>query len=154
MIKAGLLGLVIGFIYVMSITLISPFCTLCFTPLLGISVGYLANRFDKPHKFEASLGSGVIAGAMAGFGALLGQMLAAVVNGILVTNWEELPTLFKEFGFTQFPNPNEYWQTTLTANSMCSLLNLALIAALGAVGGALWFRRQQYKKAFSATSIL
>lgn len=153
MIKAGLLGLVIGFIYVMSITLISPFCTLCFTPLLGISVGYLANRFDHPLKFEASLGKGTIAGAMTGFGALLGQMLAAVVNGILVTNWEELPALFKEFGFTQFPNPDEYWQTTLMANSMCSLLNLALIAGLGAVGGAIWFQRQQHKKGFSTASI-
>lgn len=153
MIKAGLLGLVLAFIYVMSITLISPFCTLCITPLLGLGVGYLANRFDKPNKFEASLGSGVIAGAMSGFGALLGQMLAAVVNGILVTNWQELPALFKEFGFTQFPDSNEYWQTTLTANSMCSLLNLALIAGLGALGGALWFRRQQYKKAYSTPSI-
>lgn len=153
MIKAGLPGLVLAFIYVMGVTLISPFCTLCFTPLLGLGVGYLANRFDKPHKFEASLGSGIIAGAMTGFGALLGQMLAAVVNGILVTNWQELPALFKEFGFAQFPNSSEYWQTTLMANSMCSLLNLALIAGLGAVGGALWFRRQQYKKAFPTPSI-
>lgn len=153
MIKAGLLGLVLAFIYVMSITLVSPFCTLCFTPLLGIGVGYLANWFDQPLKFEASLGRGAAAGGMTGFGALLGQMAAAVVNGILVTNWEELPALFKEFGFTQFPNPDEYWQTTLTANSMCSLLNLALIAGLGMVGGALWFRWQQYKKAFSTASI-
>lgn len=153
MIKVGLLGLVLAFIYVMSITLISPFCTLCFTPLLGIGVGYLANWFDQPLKFEASLGRGATAGGMTGFGALLGQMMAAVVNGILVTNWEELPALFKEFGFTQFPNPDEYWQTTLTANSMCSLFNLALIAGLGAVGGVIWFQRQQHKKAFSTASI-
>ena len=152
MLKAGLPGAVIGFIYVMGITLISPFCTLCFTPLLGISIGYLANRFDKPPKVEASLGSGAIAGAMTGFGALLGQMLAAVVNGILVTNWEELPALFKQMGFGQIPDQSQYWQTTLTANSFCSLLNLGIIAGLGAVGGLIWFQ-QQSKKAFSTVSI-
>jgi MFS family permease len=153
MIKAGLIGLVIGFIYVMSITLISPFCTVCITPLLGISVGYLANRFDKPLKFEASLGGGAIAGAMTGCAALLGQILAAVVNGILVTNWEELPGLFRDMGFTQFPDSSEYWQTTLTANSMCGLLNLVLVAGLGAVGGAIWFQRHQHKKGLSAASV-
>ena len=152
MLKAGLPGAVIGFIYVMGITLISPFCTLCFTPLLGISIGYLANRFDKPPRVEASLGSGAIAGAMTGFGALLGQMLAAVVNGILVTHWEELPALFKQMGFGQIPDQSQYWQTTLTANSFCSLLNLGIIAGLGAVGGLIWFQ-QQSKKAFSTVSI-
>jgi hypothetical protein len=149
MLKAGLIGAVIGFIYVMSITLILPFCTLCFTPLLGIGIGYLANRFDTPSNVEASLGRGAIAGAMTGCAALLGQMLAAVVYAILVTNWTQLPLLFKEWGFTDIPDTNEYWQTTLTANSLCSLLNLAIIAGLGAVGGLIWFQRQNKKALFT-----
>ena len=152
MIKAGLLGAFIGFIYVMSITLVSPFCTVCITPLLGVSVGYLASRIDKPLKLETSLGSGGIAGGMTGCGALIGQMLAAVVNGILVTNWQELPNFVKDLGLTQFPNASEYWQTTLTANSFCSLLNLALIAGLGAVGGLIWFQRQN-KKVLPSVSV-
>ncbi|GIK41398.1 MAG: hypothetical protein BroJett011_52310 [Chloroflexota bacterium] len=152
MLKAGLIGAVIGFIYVTSITLISPFCTLCFTPLLGIGIGYLANRFDTPPNVEASLGRGAIAGAMTGFAALLGQMLATVVNAVLVTNWTDLPTVFKDWGFAQVPDTSEYWQTTLTANSFCSLLNLALIAGLGAVGGLIWFQRQ-HKKAHITLSI-
>jgi hypothetical protein len=145
MIKAGLLGAMLGFIYVMSLTLVSPFCTLCITPLLGLGIGYLASRFDKPLKLETSLSSGGIAGGMSGCGALVGQMLATVVNGILVTNWEELPAFIKDLGLTQFPNTNEYWQTTLTANSLCSVLNLAIIAGLGAVGGLIWFQRQNKK---------
>jgi hypothetical protein len=80
MLKAGLIGAVIGFVYITSLSLISPFCTLCLTPLLGIGIGYLANRFDTPANVEASLGRGAIAGAMTGFAALLGQMLAAVIN--------------------------------------------------------------------------
>jgi MFS family permease len=152
MLKAGLIGAVIGFIYVTIITLISPFCTLCFTPLLGIGIGYLANRFDTPPNVETSLGRGAIAGAMAGFATLLGQMLATVINAILVTNWTDLPTVFKEWGFTQVPDASEYWQTTLTANSFCSLLNLAIIAGLGAVGGLIWFQRHN-KKALITLSV-
>ncbi|HXV98789.1 MAG TPA: hypothetical protein VEC93_10225 [Anaerolineae bacterium] len=151
MIKAGLLGAMLGFIYVMSLTLVSPFCTLCITPLLGLGIGYLASRFDKPLKLETSLSSGGIAGGMSGCGALVGQMLATVVNGILVTNWEELPAFIRDLGLSQFPNTNEYWQTTLTANSFCSVLNLAIIAGLGAVGGLIWFQRQN-KKPLSTVS--
>jgi len=147
MIKAGLFGAVVGFIYVMSVTLVSPFCTLCITPLLGLGVGYLASRIDKPFKLETSLSSGGVAGGMTGCGALIGQMLAAVVNGILVTNWQELPNFVKELGLTQFPDTGEYWQTTLIANSFCSVLNLALIAGLGIVGGLIWFRRQNLQMA-------
>ena len=145
MIKAGLLGAIVGFIYVTSITLISPFCTLCITPLLGVIVGYLAGQFDRPLKLESSLSRGGIAGGMTGCGALIGQMLAAVVNGILVTNWRELPNFVRDLGLTQFPNTDEYWQTTLTANSFCSVLNLMLIAGLGIVGGLIWFQRQHGK---------
>ena len=58
MLKAGLIGAIIGFVYITSLTLISPFCTLCVTPLLGIGIGYLANRFDTPPNVEASLGRG------------------------------------------------------------------------------------------------
>lgn len=151
MFKAGLIGAVIGFVYITCLTLISPFCTLCLTPLLGIGIGYLANRFDTPVNVEASLGRGAIAGAMTGFAALLGQMLAAVINAVLVTNWTELPTIFREWGFTQIPDTGEYWQTTLTANSFCSLLNLGIIAGLGAVGGLIWFQRQSKKALFTAS---
>lgn len=151
MIKVGFMGAVLGFIYVMSFTLISPFCTLCITPLLGMGVGYLASRFDKPLKVESSLGSGGVAGSMTGCGALIGQILATVVNGILVTNWEELPVFIRDLGLAQFPSPDEYWQTTLTANSFCGVLNLAIIAGLGAVGGLIWFQ-QQNKKSLSTVS--
>jgi hypothetical protein len=150
MIKAGFIGAVAGFIYVMGLTLVSPFCTLCFTPLLGIGVGYLASRFDRPPKLESSLLVGGIAGGIAGFAALIGQMLATVVNGVLVTNWKELPLFFKELGFQV--DPNEYWQTTLTANSFCSLLNLAIIVGLGALGSMIWFQRQN-RKSLSTVSI-
>jgi hypothetical protein len=141
MIKAGLGGVVVGFIYVMSLTLVSPLCTFCFTPLLGLAVGYLAGRLAGTANRNSSLAAGLVAGAMAGLAAMLGQMLATVVNGILVTHWEQLPLFMTELGFPQISNNNEYWQTTLAGNAFCGLLNLAIIVGLSGLGSLIWFQR-------------
>jgi MFS family permease len=153
-IKAGLLGAVVGFVYVMSLTLISPFCTLCITPLLGFGVGYLAGWFDTPEKSEASLYRGSVAGGITGFGVVVGQMLATVVNAILVTNWEQLPELAQSFGLSEFmmTDGDQYWQITLTTNSVCSLFNLLIIAGLGAIGGLIWFQRQDKRPLSTASA--
>lgn len=154
MIKAGLIGAIAGFIYVMSLTMLSPFCSLCFTPLLGLGVGYLAGWFDTPQKSESSLFRGGLAGAITGFAVVIGQMLATVVNAVLVTNSEQLPLLLQEFGLSDFviTDTNQYWQATLTVNSICSVFNLLLISGLGAVGGMLWFRRRN-RTAVSTASV-
>ena len=129
MIKAGLIGGVVGFIYVMSLTLLSPFCTLCFTPLLGVGVGYIAGWFEQPTKVESSLSKGTVAGIITGLGVVLGQMIATLVNGVLVTNSKQLPLLMRDIGLSEFiiTNPNDYWQATITINSLCSIFNLGLI---------------------------
>jgi hypothetical protein len=145
MIKAGLIGGVVGFIYVASLTLLSPACTLCFTPLLGIGVGYLAGWFDKPPTVNVSLSRGIIAGNITGFGVIAGQMLAAVISAVLITNLEQLPAWMRQF------LQSESIVTDLTISSFfCSLINLGIITGLGAIGGMLWFRRQE--RALSALS--
>lgn len=145
MVKAGLIGAIIGFIYVMSLTLLSPFCTLCFTPLLGLSVGYLAGAFDEPTHLEASLGRGSIAGGITGAGVIIGQILATLVNGILVTNIEDFSAFMNELGIPTnlVIDPTQYWQGTFITNSFCGALNLVIIIGLAALGNQLWFRRQQ-----------
>jgi hypothetical protein len=145
MIKMGLIGAGVGFVYMMSLTLLHPFCTLCLVPFLGIGVGYGAGWFDHPLDTETSLGKGALAGGLTGFGAVLGQMLATVVSGILVTNSEQLPLAMRELGLSQFmfSNNGEYWRTILILNSLCSLSNLALMVGLGAVGSLIWFQRHQ-----------
>ena len=154
MIKAGLIGAGVGFIYTMSLTLLSPLCSLCFTPMLGIAVGYVAGWFDKPLRAESSLSRGTIAGGITGFGVVIGQMAATVVNGILVTSSDQLPLLMREFGLSQtfIVDGDEYWQTTLTLGSFCSVFNLALIVGLGALGGIIWFQRHGAGSVPSASS--
>jgi hypothetical protein len=137
MIKAGLIGGVVGFIYVASLTLLSPVCTLCFTPLLGIGVGYLAGWFDKPPTVNVSLSRGIIAGNITGVGVIAGQILATVISAVLITNLEQLPPWMRQF------LQSESIVADLTISSFfCSLINLGIITGLGALGGMLWFRRQ------------
>jgi hypothetical protein len=151
MIKAGLIGAGIGFVYVMALTLLSPLCTLCLTPLLGVAVGYITGSFDKPVRPEVAVSKGTIAGGIAGAGVVLGQILAALVNGVLVTNSQELPLLMREFGLSEtlIINGADYWQTTLAFNSVCSMFNLALIVGLGAVGGVMWLQRHKNRASLS-----
>ncbi len=147
MIKAGFIGLIFGFIYMMGLTLFLPLCTLCLTPFLGFGIGYLANWFDTPAKLEQSMMRGLVAGGMTGLGVLVGQIMATLVNGVLVTNSKQIPLLIEEFGWSDLiiSNSNEYWQATLTVNSFCGLFNLALIIGLALLGSTLWFQRRKDK---------
>jgi hypothetical protein len=153
MIKAGLIGAFVAVIYVMGLTLISPFCTICLTPLLGFGVGYLASQFARPLRHETAITTAATAGVMTGVGAMIGQMLASMVNAVLVTNSEELPMLFKELGLTQLVmlESSEYWQTTIFMNSFCSILNLAIIVGL-AVSGSLYWMQRHHKRTVTTLS--
>lgn len=145
MIKAGVIGAIAGFIYVMSLTLLSPFCTLCFTPLLGVGVGYLAGWIDSPPNLDISMVRSGTAGGITGMAVMAGQILATVINAVLVTNSKQLPELMREIGLVQFATIDnaQYWQTTVIGNSVCGGLNLLIITGLGAVGGLLWFQRHR-----------
>lgn len=145
MIKSGLIGASVGFVYVMSLTLFSPLCTLCLVPFLGIGVGFLTSWFDQPKTLEKNLGRGVIAGGITGIGITGGQILATVVSGILVTNLNDLPTTLGELDIFQsvIVNPDQYWQTTLTVGVFCSIFNLALVTGLSALGSFLWYQRHK-----------
>ncbi len=155
MLKASLIGAVTGFIFVMSLSLLSPLCTLCCTPLLGLGVGYLSGWFDVPSEAKVSLYRGGIAGGIAGIGAMAGQMLGTIVYGILFAHSEKWPDMLREMGDilgepelfqSIIADPGEYWQTLLTTNTLCSAFNLAIIVGLGAVGGIIWFQRQMRLK--------
>ena len=145
MIRMGLIGAGVSFIYIMSLTLLHPLCTLCLVPFLGIAVGYGAGWLDHPLTLEASLGKGALTGGITGFGSTLGQMLATLVSGILVTNSEQLPLAMQELGLAQFmfSNSSEYWRAVLILNVFCSIFNLALMVGLGAAGSLIWFQRHQ-----------
>ena len=128
-------------------SLIYPACSLCLAPLLGMGTGYLAGWFDRPPRTESGLMSGIVAGSVAGLGAISVQMLGAVVNAVLVTNFEALPVLMEDWGFPQLAtiDSTEYWQTLIFLNAFCGVLTLAIIIGSAAFSSVLWVRHHNEK---------
>lgn len=139
MIKAGLIGAVIGFVYIASLSLLSPFCTVFFTPFLGLGVGYLVGFFETPTTLETSLTRSTITGGITGLIVLLGQMLTAVINGVLITNWGQGLEAMQELDIAT----PLYWQVTVGINLLCGIFNVAIIMLLATLGGYMWFQRSQ-----------
>jgi MFS family permease len=153
MIRAGSLGAVVAIIYVMAMSLIYPACSLCLAPLLGIGTGYLAGWFGQSQRAESGLIAGIVAGALTGLGAMTGQILGALVNAVLVTNFEALPVLMEDLGFPQLAtiDSTEYWQTLIFLNSFCGVLNLAIIIGGAVFGNMLWVRHHKVKSPSTLT---
>lgn len=146
MLKVGFIGASVGFIYVTTFNLFSPFCTLCITPFLGVGVGYFTGWVDRPVKAQATVGRAVIAGGITSFAVLLGQIIATATNAIIVTNLENWSTTLQEFGFSPVAISNyDYWQATIITNTVCGLFNILLIVSLSVFGSLIWFRQHNHQ---------
>lgn len=138
MLKAGLIGLGVGALFGLGVTLVLPFCTPCVALVVGTGVGFLACLWDRPTTNGASAGTGAQAGAVAGIGHLVGQLLGMVINGLLVGP-EEAARMFNQLGL-EAPTMDAatYWAVQIFVSGGCGLTNIAIAAGLGALGGLLW----------------
>jgi MFS family permease len=145
MIKAGVLGGVVGLIYAMGLAILSPLCTVCFMPVLGLGVGYLAGWISQPLESSRAVTAGVVSGGLTGLGASLGQLLAGFVFSVLFASPEQLNLIMREFGFTDIPplTADQYWQSILLINSFCSITNWILLIGLSITGCMFWMQRRQ-----------
>jgi len=138
MLKAGSIGLVVGALFGIGITLLIPYCTPCAAIVVGLGVGYLACSWEKPAGQSAVAGLGAKAGAIAGAGNLIGQLLGMLINGLLVGPQGAAAALAR-FGLEPGTmSPRLYWITQIAVNTSCGLTDVALAAGLGALGGLLW----------------
>jgi hypothetical protein len=138
MLKAGLIGFLVGGLFSLGATLVLPCCTPCAAIPIGLGAGFLACLWDRPARAESGAGLGAESGGVAGIGSLLGQVVGMIVNGLLVG-----PQMAAEFSAnlglpaTQLDS-SMYWGALIIANGVCGLTNVAIAAALGALGGLLW----------------
>lgn len=138
MLKAGSIGLVVGALFGIGITLLIPYCTPCAAIVIGLGVGYLACLWGKPVEQSTAAGLGAKAGAVAGAGSLVGQLLGMLLNGLLVGPQGAAEALAR-FGLQpETMSPRLYWITQIAVNTSCGLTNVALAAGLGALGALLW----------------
>ncbi|MBT3321374.1 MAG: hypothetical protein HN392_03720 [Anaerolineae bacterium] len=140
--KSALIVGGIAFIFSAVLTLVSPFLLPCITPFLGISAGYITGLFEPSYTKKDAIKMASKAAAFAGLGMLVGQVFGAVMNGLLVGP-DGAALVLESFGMPAGPPEqmaNIYWLTLTLSTACISLFNIALMAALGALGGLLWWQ--------------
>jgi hypothetical protein len=146
MLKAGLIGLLVGGVFGLGITLATPCCTPCTAILVGMSAGFLACLWDRPASGGSGAALGAQSGAIAGVGQLIGQVLGTVLNSLAVSPEEaaqavaELAQLFGLDVDIPAMDPAMYWVNQIVFTGGCAITNLVIAAGLGAVGGLLWYQ--------------
>jgi hypothetical protein len=142
MLKSGLIFGAIALLLSAGAALLSPLCVPCLALFLGLGAGYVAGVFDKPADNGASTKSGALSGVISGLGALLGQLIGAAINGSMVGP-ERAASILQQFGL---PTGNGagfgpgYWAGLFASGCCLGILDIALMAGLGALGGVLWWQ--------------
>jgi hypothetical protein len=100
----------------------------------GLLAGYLTGVFDSP-AVEERTKRGASAGAIAGALALVAGLIAAIVNAVVLQNPDnQINELFD----VPATSPAMVWAGQIGVNLCIGLVNIALNAALGAGGIAIW----------------
>lgn len=134
MVKAGLIVGAAMLVGALALSLLSPLCTICGAIFAGLLAGYLANVFEKPVNAEGLIQRGAFAGAIAGAVAIVGQFIGAFINAssLDIATIEDM--LGQPTGLTQ----ESLWIFQLGGALCIGLLNIGLMAGLGAAGALLW----------------
>lgn len=141
MLKSGLIFAAIALVLAIgSAVIISPLCVPCLALFLGLGAGYVAGMFDMPADNAATIKAGALAGAIGGAGGLLGQLIASAINAVLVGP-EGAMQLMRQLGIDPgAAGAQGYWGGLIGGTCCFGLLDVALMAGLGALGGLLWWQ--------------
>ena len=147
MIKAGLIGLLVGGLFGLGLTLLSPYCTPCASILVGLGAGFLACVWDKPPDNAAGAATGAKTGVITGIGYMGGEMLGMLINGLLVGPEGAAQTAARLGIDIPVMSTGSYWTSQILINGVCGITNIAIAAGLGALGGLLWVQTLGKKSA-------
>ncbi|MBN1303348.1 MAG: hypothetical protein JXA13_02860 [Anaerolineales bacterium] len=142
MYKSGLIVGGVALVLSIGVVLISPCLVLvCLAPFLGIGAGFLAGVFGKPGDKDTSTKNGAIAGAIGGAGALIGQLIGAAINSIMMGP-EGVMELTRSLGLPSGGPAGEvgYWVGVVGGGICLGILDVFLMAGMGALGGILWWQ--------------
>ena len=128
------------FVLGLGLTLLSPLCLPCVAVVAGLLVGYLGANADRPSHSRLVNGPSAIAGLFAGLGLLLGQMAGSAVNATLV-GAQGAGNILSQLGIESGPSVEAgYYGGVIGIICCIGLLNLALSAGFGVIGGQLWWQ--------------
>ena len=134
----GAAALVLG----LGASLLSPICVPCLSLLLGLLSGYLAASFDKAPSQRQTGKSGALGGLLAGVGLLVGQIGGAVINTIVVGPMGAARMLYQMGIPVGSPAriAEIYWPTVIIFTTCLTVLDVALMAGMGLLGGLFWWQ--------------
>ena len=143
MVRAGLIAggitLVLGIIGGFILPLV---CIPCVALFAGAGGGYLAGRFDRPGTSNDSARRGAGAGAIGGIGAVIAHLVASISNAAIMGP-EGAAQMLRDLGIA-LPdggtNPAVFYSSAIGGACCVGLFEVALMAALGAIGGIIWYQ--------------
>jgi hypothetical protein len=148
MLKSGLIFGGVALVLGTASVLLSPVCLPCLAIFFGLGAGYLAGVFDTPIDNRNASKLGAFAGAIGGVGALLGQSIGSAINASKMGP-EKVASLLRQFGVTTL-SPGSitpvYYGGLVGVTCCAGLLDVALMAGLGALGGLLWWQFSSKKR--------
>ena len=141
---AGLIGFVAA---VISGALNSQICVPCIALVLGAAVGYLACRLERPADQNGATRLGATAGGLAGAGTLVGNVVGGAIGAYLLgpagaQNLTE--SIARSLGITvpqSAISPVSYYASALGTSACCGVVEIFIMALLGALAGMIWFRQ-------------
>ncbi|MBL8089753.1 MAG: hypothetical protein KF758_14310 [Anaerolineales bacterium] len=134
MLKAGLISGAVMFLFVLIAAAgISPLCAFCVPLITGLGAGYLNGVFEKDSATVVQRGA--YAGAIAGGFGIVAQMIAAIINAMVMQNPEYQ---INEMLGLPTADPTTVWVSSLGMACFVGFINIGLTAGLGAGGGAIW----------------
>ncbi|MGB7536982.1 MAG: hypothetical protein WBM17_00440 [Anaerolineales bacterium] len=144
MLKSSLIAVPVTAIVILITGFLSELCC-CASPFaavfLGLAAGALCVFFEKPFQKDRALKRGATAGAIAGLAALPAQVLGEIVVALVLAGSGKVDISL--FGLPAASATVDLWNWILNALFAACLYGLtaaAIMAGMGAVGGALWFR--------------
>lgn len=148
-VKSGLIFALVGVVAVIGfsfVPLAGPFlCGPLAAALVGTAAGYYGVRWSR---WNAGIGQGVLAGALAGIGTLAGALLFWIVSFSLLQSNPQLQELMQEQLQRQDTqvNPSDLNAALAVSGPLAGLcfglINLLISLALGALGGWLATRNR------------
>ncbi len=146
--RAALIAGLVGFVAaVISGAFNSQICVPCVAVVLGAAVGYFACRMERPADQNGATRLGATAGALAGAGTLIGNVVGGLLGAVsLGPQGAEsmMESIARSLGVTvpQAPiSPVTYYTSALGSSACCGVVEIFIMALLGALAGMVWFRQ-------------
>jgi hypothetical protein len=146
--RATLVAGLIGFVAAVIIGAINwQICVPCVALFLGAGAGYFACRSEAPADQSRATRLGATAGGVAGIATLVGNLVGGLVGATLLGPQgaqSQMEALARSLGITVAPSavsPLTYYGAALGTSACCGVVEIFIMALLGALAGMVWFRQ-------------